>query len=251
MKTMTAKRLAMLSMASVLLMAVYAIPTGFVAAAARSNNDDNDDEKREFSRLFGNNHDDDDKSKNPKKDPRGDAKDPDGNTIPNLDIRNYGFDNKDAFIEVYGTAGATLPAHHMDAIAYVLNIVTRSGEAQIWAVDSHEAQHGGSTDPSTMWHAHRVHLTDDPDTPEVDSSCLNEVEHVTHAMMDDHKAIFENMKAKGVGAINAKKITSAATVLLEVQVDDPDAPLPPDVHCVAKVAWVYDTADLTERKHKD
>jgi hypothetical protein len=67
-------------------------------------------------------------------------------------------------------------------------------------------------------------------------------------MMDGHKAIFEDMKAK---AINAKKITSAATVLLEVQVDDPDAPLPPDVHCVAKVAWVYDTADLTERKHKD
>jgi hypothetical protein len=132
----------------------------------------------------------------------------------------------------------------MDAIAYVLNIVTKTGENQIWAIDSHEAQHGTSGDPSTMWHAHRVHLTDNPATEEVDATCLNEVEHVTHAMMVGNKAIFENMKGKE-STVNAKEITSAATVRLEVQVEDPDNP-PLGTACIALVAEVYDVAELSE-----
>lgn len=138
------------------------------------------------------------------------------------------------------------------AIAYVLTIVTKSGEKQIWAIDSHEAQHGGSTDPSTMWHAHKVVLGDSPRTPDAveGNNCLNEVDHVTHAMTDGNRMIFEDMKVKtknGVEGIEAKTILSAQTVLLEVQVEDPDNP--GDAPCVALVVHEFDAAKLGKKNN--
>jgi hypothetical protein len=170
--------------------------------------------------------------------------DPEDAPIADLDIRTYGFAGKNAYVEVYGTAGGTLPEHGNEAIAYVLQVVTAGGEAQTWAVDSHEAQHGGSTDPSTMWHAHRVHLTEHPDTGEM--TCLNEVDEVTHAMADGSRMIFEEFKVrtdKGVKAVVVKEITSALTVELTVLVEDPDNP-PEGTECIAEVSHVFDTADL-------
>lgn len=174
-------------------------------------------------------------------------------SLIDLDIKDYGFDKKNAYIEVYGTAGETVAEHDPEeegfghAIAYVLQIVTKSGENQTWAIDSHEAQHGGSTDPSTTWHAHKVTLGDSPRTPDVVEGfdCLNEVDHVTHAMVEGNRMIFEDMKVKtkkGVEGIEAKKILSAATVLLEVQVEDPDDP--GDAPCVALVVHQFDAAKL-------
>jgi hypothetical protein len=165
-----------------------------------------------------------------------------------LDIKSYGFDHKNAYIDVYGTAGGTLASEHDEAIAYVLNIVTRSGEPQIWAVDSHEIQHG-DTGTGTAWHAHRVHLTDDLSTPEIDTSCLNEVDHVIHAMVENKRVTFEDMKVKtkkGIVGIEAKEIILAQTVRLHVLVDDPDHP--GDAPCIAKVVQVYDTADLGKKQ---
>lgn len=209
----------------------------------KERDDDDKEKEREFSRLFGKNSDKEkDKDKKPKVDPKGDS------PFLDLDIKDYGFKGKDAYIEVYGTAGGTL-GEHDEAIGYVLNIITRSGEEQTWAVDSHEIQHG-DTGTGEEWHGHRVHLTDNPTTPEVDATCLNEVDQVTHAMMKGKRAIFEDMKVKskrGVEGIDAKKITSAATVRLQLQVDDPDNP-PPGTTCIALVVQVYDTADLTKRE---
>jgi hypothetical protein len=171
-------------------------------------------------------------------DPQGDS------PFADLDIRTYGFQGKNAYIEVYGTAGGTLPEHGDEAIAYVLNVVTATGEAQTWAIDSHEAQHGESGDPSTMWHAHRVHLTAHPDTGEM--TCLNEVDEVTHAMTDGRRMIFEEFKVRterGVQAVVVKEITSALTVELHVLVEDPDNP-PEGTACIAEVSDVFDIADL-------
>jgi hypothetical protein len=186
---------------------------------------------------------DDDKDR-PKVDPAGDS------PLADLDIKDYGFKNKNAYIEVYGKAGGTVGAHS-EAIAYMLNIVTRSGEAQTWAIDSHDIQHG-SVGVGSAWHAHRVHLTDNPAVPGPDSTCLNEVDQVTHATMDGNRVIFEDMKVKtkhGVEGISAKTITSAATVRLQTLVDDHDNP-PAGTPCIAQVIQVYDTANLSE-KHND
>lgn len=201
--------------------------------------DDSDDEQgtKEFSRLFGKNEDKEkDKNKKPTKDPEGDS------PFPDLDIKDYGFEGEDAYVQVYGAAGETLGAEN-EAIAYVLNIITEGGEEQTWAVDSHERQHGDSG-TGEEWHGHRVHLTDNLATPELDATCLNEVDEVTHAMMDGDRAIFEDMKGND---IQAERITSAATVRLQLQVDDPDNP-PPGTPCIALVVQVYDTADLTKRE---
>lgn len=251
------KALAALPIVMVLLLAAFAVPsTGLVGIAqakqsGNENNDDDDDKaqennRKEFSKLFGNSsNDNDDKDRKPKADPQGDS------PFVDLDIGDYGFQGKDAFIEVYGTAGGTV-GEHDEAIAYVLAIVTKGGEPQTWAIDSHEKQHG-DTHTGSEWHAHRVHLTDDPASPGVDANCLNEVDQVTHAMMDGHRVIFENMKSKGkngVEGVSAKKITSAATVRLLVLVDDPDNP-PAGTACIARVMQAYDTADLTKREHND
>ena len=205
----------------------------------------NDDDKDEFSKLFGKSNDKEkDKDKKPNKDPQGDS------PLVDFDIKDYGFKGKNAFVEIYGVAGRTLAPHEDEAIGYVINIITRSGEEQTWAVDSHERQHGGSN-TGAEWHAQRVFLTDDPATIEVDAKCLNGVDHVTPATMDGNRAVFEDMKAKGADRINAKRITSSATVLLKLQVDDPDAPLPPGIDCIAKVTQVFDTADLSNRERGD
>jgi hypothetical protein len=223
---MTAKTLTMLPLAAVLLAAAFTTPPlGLVGIAEAA--------------------------KKQKVDPEEDAVPHEHITsVADLDIKDYGFKGKNAYIQVYGTAGGTIAEHDEEeegfghAVAYVLNIVTARGEAQTWAIDSHEAQHGSTTDPSTMWHAHRVHLTNDPVTGEP-GKCVNEVDEVTHAMMDGNRVIFEGLKVRterGVQAVVAKEITSAATVLLEVQVADPDNP--GDAPCVALVAHVFDIADL-------
>lgn len=105
---------------------------------------------------------------------------------------------------MYGVAGRT-HAHDEPvegepgfgyAVAYVITIVTRSGQVQTWGIDSHEARHdtGGL---GTEWHAHRVVLGDNPRTEDVEGSdCLNEVDHVIHAMTGGNRMIFENMKVK-------------------------------------------------------
>jgi hypothetical protein len=229
---MTTKTLTMIPLAAVLLLAAFTTPSlGLVGVA---------------------------EAKKQKVDPQGDTEAHEHfASLADLDIKDYGFDKKNVFIEVYGVAGGTLPEHDEDeegfghAIAYVINIVTRSGERQTWAIDSHEAQHGGSTDPSTTWHAHKVMLGDSPRTADVveGSDCLNEVDHVTHAMVGGDRVIFEDMKVKtkkGVEGIEAKTILSAATVLLEVQVADPDNP--GDAPCVALVAHVFDSAELGKKK---
>ncbi len=230
------KVLAALLIATALLLAA---PSAGLVSVVQADSDDDDDDKekkKEFSRLFGKNKDKEkDKDKKPKVDPEGDS------PFPDLDIKDYGFKGKDAFIKVYGTAGGTL-GEHDEAIAYVLNIITKSGEEQTWAVDSHEIQHG-DTSTGSAWHGQQVFLTDNPATPEEDATCLNGVEHVTPATVGGKRAIFEDMKGKD---IKAKKITSAATVRLQILVDDPDNP-PPETTCIALVAQVYDTADLTKR----
>jgi hypothetical protein len=232
--TDTAKTLTALPIVAVLLLAAFTVPSlGLVGVA---------------------------EAKKQKVDPEGDtAPEEMFEDLSDLDIKSYDFKGKNAYIEVYGTAGGTIAEHEDEgfghAIAYVLTIVTRSGEEQTWAIDSHEAQHGGSTDPSTTWHAHKVVLGDSPRTPDVveGSDCLNEVDHVTTAMVDGDRMIFEDMKVKtkkGVEGVEAKRLLSAATVLLEVQVEDPDNP--GDAPCVAKVVHVFDTAELgTVKKNKD
>lgn len=160
--------------------------------------------------------------------------------LANLDIHQYGFAGKRAYVQVWGTAGGTLPEHEEEgfghAIAYVINIVTSTGEHQTWAIDSHEAQHGTSGDPSTAWHGHRV---------VVEGNCLNEVDQVVSATVKNKHVWFDNMVVRGnsgnLETVDAVEITSAATVLLDVHVADPDNP-PEGTECIALVAHAFDTA---------
>lgn len=174
----------------------------------------------------------------------GDALDNKGKAVPDLDIKMAGFASTKAYIQVYGTAGGTL-ADHEHAIAYVLTVVTASGTVQTWAIDSHEKQHGDSGTGSE-WHAHRVHLGDNPDTSDVEQpGCVNEVDQVNHAMMDGDRVYFENMVVKGPNGntetVKAVEIVSALTVELRVLVDDPDNP-PAGTPCIAEVSWLFDAA---------
>ncbi len=182
-------------------------------------------------------------AKNGGQDPRGDTTPHEHFTadeLKNLDIHKYGFAGKRAYIQVWGTAGGTLPEHEEGegfghAIAYVINIVTSSGEHQTWAIDSHEAQHG-SVGVGEAWHGHRVVVDED--------GCLNEVDQVVSATVKNKHVWFDNMVVRGksgnLETVNAVEITGAATVLLDVQVADPDNP--GDAPCIALVAHVFDTA---------
>lgn len=177
--------------------------------------------------------------------------DPKGETeFTDLDIKGYGFSGKKAYIEVYGEAGAThgddVPYPdddgHGTAIAYVVAIKTDAGESQTWAIDSHEAQHS-DTGVGINWHGHRVHLGDNPETDATEpANCVNEVDQVVHATMKNNKAIFEEMKVRGnngdLESVNAVEILGAQTVLLNVQVADPDHP--GDAPCIALVAQAFD-----------
>jgi hypothetical protein len=174
----------------------------------------------------------------------GDAVNNQGKAVPDLDIKMAGFAGSRAYIQVYGTAGGTV-ADHEHAIAYVLTVVTDSKEVQAWAIDSHEKQHGDSGTGSE-WHAHRVHLGDNPNTTTVErAGCVNEVDQVNHAMMDGNRVYFENMVVKGANGnpetVKAVEITSALTVELHVLVDDPDNP-PAGTACIAEVSWLFDAA---------
>ncbi|HEX6067347.1 MAG TPA: hypothetical protein VFZ05_00975, partial [Nitrososphaera sp.] len=95
---------------------------------------------------------------------------------------------------------------------------------------------GSSGDPSTAWHGHRVVVDED--------GCLNEVDHVVSATVKNKHVWFDNMVVKGKSGnlepVDAVEITGAATVLLDVQVADPDNP--GDAPCIALVARVFDTA---------
>lgn len=166
-------------------------------------------------------------------DASGDALDPQGNAVPDLDIKMAGFAGKNAYIQVYGTAGGTV-ADHDHAIAYVITVLTADGELQTWAIDSHEKQHG-DTNTGEEWHAHRVVVVD---------GCVNEVDEVNHATVEDNRATFENMVVRGnsgnLETVDAVEIVSALTVELHVLVDDPDNP--GDAPCIAEVSWLFDTA---------
>jgi hypothetical protein len=161
--------------------------------------------------------------------------------LANLDIHKYGFAGARAYLQVWGTAGGTLPEHDEEeegfghAIAYVINVVTSSGEHQTWAIDSHEAQHG-SVGVGEAWHGHRV---------VVEGNCLNEVDQVTSATVKNKHVWFDNMVVRGksgnLETVDVVEITSAATVLLQVMVADPDNP-PEGTPCIALVDHVFDTA---------
>lgn len=157
-------------------------------------------------------------------------------TDPNLDIKQYGISGGKAYIQVYGTAGGTL-ADHEHAVAYVINVLTTDGVVQTWAIDSHEKQHG-DTATGEEWHAHRVTVVD---------GCVNEVDQVNHAMVEDKRATFENMVVRGSSGnsetVGVAKVLSALTVELHVLVDDPDNP-PVGTKCIAVVSKLYDSAPL-------
>jgi hypothetical protein len=155
----------------------------------------------------------------PKQDPVGDS------PILDFDIKSYFIDsNGNPNLQLHGKAGQTVPEGMHDVYAYV--IVTDTG---IYAADSHEAQHADDEQVANKaWHGHKV---------EVDSSgCLTEIgSFKSHA-----KLAGSNVKIEDTGA---SKIIMAQTVMLEIQVEDPDNP-PEGVTCIAKIVRVFDTAIL-------
>ena len=151
------------------------------------------------------------------KDQKGDS------AFNDFDIKNFGIDeNGEAFVEVYGKAGGTLPSGEKTIFAYVIE--TDNGT---YASDSHEAQHADNEVTANLsWHGHLIVLDS--------QGCVEEVDGFkSKAHLDgDRVSITET----GVG-----QILKVQTVRLELQVDDPDNP-PPGVTCIAKVVEVFDEA---------
>lgn len=151
------------------------------------------------------------------KDQKGDS------AFKDFDIKNFGVDeNGEAFVEVYGKAGGTLPSGEKTIFAYVIE--TDNGT---YASDSHEAQHADDEVTANLsWHGHLVVLDS--------QGCVEEVDGFkSKAHLDgDRVSITET---------GAEEIQKVQTVRLELQVDDPDNP-PPGVTCLAKVVEVFDEA---------
>lgn len=157
----------------------------------------------------------------PATDPQGDS------PLIDFDIRGYGFAGDDVIVQVYGKAGNTLPPVESQGYAYV--IVTDDG---VWAIDSHERQHS-TTKQGVDWHAHRVHLGDNPNTPGIEGeNCVNEVDEVLHAIVKGDKVTFVDT--------NITIVDLVLTVELTLQVEDPDNP-PEGTPCIALVTDTFDT----------
>jgi hypothetical protein len=154
-----------------------------------------------------------------KQDPKGDS------PLKDFDIKNYFIDSDGNLnLQVYGHAGRTLPGGMHNAYAYV--IVTDNG---IYAADSHEAQHADDEQVSNKaWHGHKVVVAED--------GCITEI----GSFMSQAKLAGSNVKITATGAT---QILATMTVMIEIQVDDPDNP-PEGETCIAKVVEVFDTAVL-------
>ena len=150
------------------------------------------------------------------KDQQGDS------AFKDFDIKNYGIEDGEAFIEVYGKAGQTLPSGEHTAYAYV--IYTDTG---IYASDSHEAQHADNEEVANKsWHGHLIVLDS--------QGCVDEIgAFKSKAHLDGDRVVITETEAA--------QVLKVQTVRLELQVDDPDNP-PPGVTCIAKVVKVFDEA---------
>jgi hypothetical protein len=153
-----------------------------------------------------------------------DSKDQKGDSpFRDFDIKNYGFnEDGEAFLEVYGVAGKTLPSGEKTILAYV--IFTDNGT---YASDSHEAQHADDEETANLsWHGHLIVLDSE--------GCIDEVDGFkSSAHLSGDRIV--------VTDTDATKILKVQTVRLELQVDDSDNP-PPGVTCLAKVMEVFDEA---------
>jgi hypothetical protein len=151
----------------------------------------------------------------PKHDPKGDS------PLADFDIRKYGVAGKDVYIQVYGRAGQTLPEGEHVAYAYV--VWTDTG---IFASDSHEAQHADSENVADRsWHGHMLNISEEGCIDEIGGFKASAKIAGTHVFISD---------------TGAKKVFKAATVELEILVEDPDN-APPGT-CIAKIVEVFDEA---------
>lgn len=159
------------------------------------------------------------------KDPKGDS------VFRDFDIKKFGFKKGEAYIEVYGKAGGTLPSGNTTIFAYVIH--TNTGT---YASDSHEAQHADDEQVANLsWHGHKV---------EIDSNgCIEEIGSFKSRAVLDGPRVTITETAAG-------EILKAQTVRLELQVADPDNP-PPGVTCIAKVMEVFDEAVPTAGNDDD
>lgn len=154
-----------------------------------------------------------------KMDPQGDS------PYADFDIKQYFIDSDGNLnLQLYGKAGQTIPQGMHDVYAYV--IVTDNG---IYAADSHEEQHADDEQVANKaWHGHEVVVDE--------NNCLTEIgSFKSHA-----KLAGSNVKITATGATT---ILAAQSVMLEIQVEDPDHVEPGT--CIAKVVQVFDTAILT------
>jgi hypothetical protein len=151
-----------------------------------------------------------------KHDPKGDS------PLADFDIRKYGLAGKDVYIQVYGHAGQTLPEGEHDAYAYV--VWTDVG---IFASDSHEAQHADNENVANRsWHGHMLNISDE--------GCIDEIGSFRSSAKIAGTHVF-------ISETGATEVIKAATVQLEILVEDPDN-VPPGT-CIAQIVEVFDEAE--------
>jgi hypothetical protein len=142
--------------------------------------------------------------------------------LADFDIRKYGVAGKDVYIQVYGHAGQTLPEGEHTAYAYVVWT-----DAGIFASDSHEAQHADDENVANRsWHGHMLDINEE--------GCIDEIGSFRSSAKIAGTHVF-------ISETGATEVFKAATVQLEILVEDPDN-VPPGT-CIAQIVEVFDEAE--------
>lgn len=242
-----ARTLTMLPLAAVLLMAAFTIPLGLQVAEAHDDDDGERESDRDpvnFKKIKDKDDDDDgrDEVVDPKKDvtaPMASEENPKFKP-KDFDIKEYGFDDNDLVLTVYGKAGNSIippdHPHDHDVYAYALKVAEDAVSETYEVVDNHPELAHDPAEEGKTWHAQTVVYYKA-------ENCFD-VEGVgATSKMKGHDVIISNS-----GRI---EIISAVTLLLELIEHPEEDPFEPEVVCNAVAVEVWDVASLGTKTNED
>lgn len=159
--------------------------------------------------------------------------DPQDSAKQDFDIKSFGIENNELFMQVYGQAGATVPEKpdiNQFGQVFVYVFATDNG---IWVINAHWECHEGATgcDPNethvSEWHAEKVAVgkVDGFSNP-----CVTGISNERPATVDGHFA--------RVSVPEASKIFSAQTAAYDIKTNPDD----PQQECIAELSEIFDQA---------
>lgn len=233
----TTKNLAMIALAAVLLISAFTMPLGLqVAEAHKGKNEEreSDHDDVNFNKIKDREEDDHDDV-----DPKGDVTAPMASAenrkfkSKDFDIKEYGFDDNDLVLTVYGKAGKSIippdHPHEHDVYAYALKVAEDAVSETYEVVDNHPDLAHDPAEAGKTWHAQTVVYYKAQD-------CFDVEGVATTSTMKGHEVIISNS--------GRSEILSAVTLLLELLEHPEEDPFEPEVVCNAIGIEVWDVASL-------